>query len=163
MQGVEFCPAPKLSKPQKLPIWDISGIFPTRLIIEIVAKVSCGEGRSWQRSRPEIRAGDSRIPGQDRYVAGLLLLDAFEPSPPASGRGWRSGPKISAGYPRRCSRPAQRPAPGWPGPAARWLAFPVVLHDLEIPVRPLGFDPDKQAAPLSGHHNNAKLSPLCKI
>jgi hypothetical protein len=40
------------------------------------------------------------------------------------------------------------------------LAFPMVLHDLQIPVRPFGFDSDKHAAPPSGHRNYAKLSPL---
>jgi hypothetical protein len=40
------------------------------------------------------------------------------------------------------------------------LAFPMVLHDLEIPIRPFGFDSDKHAAPPSGHRNNSRLSPL---
>jgi len=40
------------------------------------------------------------------------------------------------------------------------LAFPMVLHDLEIPVRPFGFDSDKHAAPPSGHRNYANLTLL---
>jgi hypothetical protein len=36
----------------------------------------------------------------------------------------------------------------------------MVLHDLQIPVRPFGFDSDKHAAPPSGHRNYAKLFPL---
>jgi len=40
------------------------------------------------------------------------------------------------------------------------FAFPVVFHDLEVPVRAFGFDSDKHAAPPSGHRNYAKLSPV---
>ena len=48
-------------------------------------------------------------------------------------------------------------AQGGQDPLHGAFAFPVVLHDLEIPVRAFGFDSDKHAAPPSGHRNNARV------